>query len=142
MLHPLTKKLLAAFFLPILLDACAQRSFLERIEHDSGVTYQRTGKIIIRGTEADYGPGQDIEITEAFLIQQFWDSIHLARPYDVWYASGYRIVEFYGDPEAEPSLILYVNESSATHTNHSQQRYRCPGLHELIARLQADAFGD
>ena len=115
---------------------CASRTLPELIENKSHVTYQNTSRIVIRGTEADIGAGNDITIDEQYLIQEVWDAIYQSRPYDRWSASGYRVLEFYNDPDAPPSIVLYVNETGATHTSLNDRRFRCPGLHELIAELQ------
>lgn len=111
------------------------------IERESGITYQNTAKIILRGDEASGTAGKeivlDMNIEE---IQKIWDTIYQSRPYDHWALSGYRQLDFYSNEDSdEPDITLYINETSATHTSKNGKRFRCPGLPELIRKIWKSA---
>ena len=55
--------------------------------NERGVTHHNTDKIMLTGSQADFGPDVKVEIKEQFLIQEIWDSIYQSRPHDLWYAS-------------------------------------------------------
>ena len=116
------------------------RIVLERSgKHYSGLIQmirQNTQRIVLTGSEADYGASLKVNITEKFLIQDIWDRIYQSRPYDVWYASGYRQLDFYTrDQLTRPSLTLMVNASDACHIKGSSERFRCPGMDTVLMKL-------
>lgn len=119
----------------------ATPSMAERIEQASGITYTNTGKIVLRGDEASGTAGKTISLDgnlDDLIIQQIWDTVYQSRPYDRFALSGYRVLEFYADPESnEPDIVFYVNETSATHTNKNGMKFRCPGLPALIDEIWA-----
>ena len=108
------------------------------IEKESGITYRNTAKIILRGDEASGTAGTNVVLTDLdeYAIQDIWDTIYQSRPYDHVAMSGYREIEFYSDADADkPDIVLYVNETSATHTNRNDMKFRCPGLPKLLDEI-------
>ncbi|MEM6503986.1 MAG: hypothetical protein AAF711_00820 [Planctomycetota bacterium] len=107
-----------------------------------GASYDQCPKIVIAGSEADFGP-ISVNLIEQFEIQPLWTSILASRPYHIWYASGYLRVMFYDHEDADsPIATLLVNASGAAHIADSTEprRYFCPGLHELlIQHLEKEA---
>lgn len=120
----------------------ATPSMAKLIEQASGITYNNTGKIVIRGDEASDTIGKDIVLEgdlDDYVIQEIWDTIYMSRPYDRWVASGYRELAFYADADSDtPDIILYVNETSTTKNSKNDKRFRCPGLPALIDKIRAE----
>ena len=103
-----------------------------------GVSDLETGKVVIRGSEADFGSETEVTATADFIIQKVWDSVYASRPYHTWAASGYREIEFYRRPDdPQPVLTLLVNATDETHIRGrtAQDGFRCPGLHEYLMML-------
>jgi len=137
-----------------LLVGCATSPALVRELSSHSVTYRNTERILLTGSEGGYGRSVKVSITEHFIIQDVWDRIYQSRPYDVWYASGYRKLDFYprGQPN-KPSVTLMVNASDACHIQGSSERFRCPGMNTVLedllkreyrkrGRSKQDATGD
>ena len=125
-----------------LLTGCATRSLPDELAR-RGATYDRCPKIVIVGSEADFGP-IEVTLTEQPEIQRIWTTILSSRRYQVWYASGYRRLDLYAAEDAEtPAAILWVNASGAAHVEPGEgqrlDRFYCPGLHDLLMRyLEAE----
>jgi hypothetical protein len=118
-----------------LLAGCATSPVLVRRLSSHSVTDQETQRIVLTGSEGGYGASLKVSITEEFLIQDIWDRIYQSRPYKVWYASGYRQLDFYRQGQDEPSLTLLVNASDACHIKDTTERFRCPGISAVLEKL-------
>ena len=130
---------MAGMVLTLVAAGCSEPELVRKMEAQ-GASYLTTGKIVVEGSEADYGPIR-IEIAEPVEIQKVWDTIFLSRPYQVWFASGYRRVEFYRfQNDQTPLLTLYVNASGASHIDGASKRHRCPGLDEMLMGWLADEY--
>ena len=121
---------------------CAPNTLQRRLA-DRGVVYDRCPKIVIVGSEADYGP-ISVTLTASPMSQEVWDTIIPARPFKIWYASGYRQVRFYTHEDStEPAAILLVNASGAAHIEGDgdgpdwtqEGWYYCPGLGPFVMKL-------
>ncbi len=125
---------------PVILCGCAPSSLVSRIKIQ-GVTHLNTGKIVLYGSEADFGRDVRVEVEEHFLIQEIWDTIYQSRPARIWYACGYRRADFYADTNLEnPALTLWINASDACHIGTQKERFRCPKLNALVMNLLQDAY--
>ncbi len=108
-----------------------------------GVVYDRCPKIVIVGSESGYG---SIDVTMVALapeIQEVWDTIIPARPYDRRCACGYRRVEFYTHEDSNtPAATLLVNETGTTYLEDAEklEGFYCPGLRPLTERLLRAKF--
>jgi hypothetical protein len=103
-----------------------------------GVRYDSCGRIDIVGSEADVGDFRVPVVSSDPDFQNVWTAIIHSRPYKVWYASGYRRIEFFlGADSTTAVATLLVNESGGAHVKEAAgepQRFYCPGLHELAMR--------
>ncbi len=127
------------FIVLALFSGCASPSLVRQMKR-YGITHHNTGRIVLTGSEADVGPNIKVTIEEQCLIQEIWDSIYQSRPYGVWYASGYRRVDFYADPHRAPVATLWINESDASHLDGREERFRCPKLHALVITLLQEEY--
>ena len=127
-------------FCIFVLAGCAKNGLVENMQ-SHGITHEITGKIVLRGSEPDVGSKIIVPIREQFIIQEIWDSIYQSRPYSVWYASGYRHLDFYNNEnDSKPILTLLVNESGATHIQGTDKRFRCPGLEQYVMNLLTEEY--
>lgn len=139
-LHLPLRIFLSLFLMISLTAGCQQTSLVKKIK-SHGINDQATGKIIIRGSEADVGPNINVVITEQFVIQKIWDKIYESRPTSIWYASGYRQVDFYKSSEdIKPLFTLLVNESDASHIKGTTNRFRCPGLAAFASKMLLEEY--
>jgi len=130
------KQIIAGLLAVGFLAGCATSPTLVQKLANRSVTYENTERIVLTGSEGGYGSAVKVNITEEFLIQDIWDRIHQSRPYNVWYASGYKELAFYTrGQENKPSLTLLVNESEACHIEGATERFRCPGINAVLHKL-------
>jgi hypothetical protein len=125
-----------AIFL-LLLVGCAGPSLVREMSN-RGASYLQTGKVAIRGSEADVGSQITVEAKEGFIIQRIWDTIYASRPYTAWAASGFREVEFYRwEEDLEPVAVLLVNVTDEAHFKGQTPKdgFRCPGLSDYLMTL-------
>jgi len=112
-------------------------STLERQLGEHGVSYESCGRLELVGSESLVLVRVTLTPADSD-FQNVWTSILQARPFDVWFASGYISVEFYiTDESASPVAVLLVNASGAAHLKGSTgppERFYCPGLHDLMKR--------
>jgi len=112
-----------------------------------GATRSSTGAVRFVGSQGDFGPETNVTVTDPAVIEAVWDSIHSATETHLWYASGYRTVEFHrAAGDAEPLAKLMVNASGASHVaGAGRYRYNesagamvgmfaCKGLHEVVMK--------
>ena len=119
------------------MGCAAPRGLVQRLSDQFVTTrYRNTDKIVLTGSEGGYGASTTVTITAEFLIQEIWDSIYQSRPHDVWYACGYRKLEFHQRGQGdEPVLTLMVNASDACHIEGTSDRFRCPGINAILEKL-------
>jgi hypothetical protein len=120
----------------LVLTGCASSPELVQTLAERPITHMDTEKIVLTDSEGGCGASTSVTITELFIIQKIWDTIHQSRPYGVWCACGYRKLEFYraGHPE-RPAVILLVNETDACHIEGTSRRFRCPGINAVLEDL-------
>ena len=134
------KKITCSILIFGLLAGCVTPPTLVRRLSKHSITHQDTQKIVLTGSEGGYGASLNVNITEEFLIQDIWDRIYQSRPYNVWYASGYRQLDFYRRGEEEPSLTLLVNVSDACQIKNTTERFRCPGINAVLEKLLKNEY--
>ena len=137
-------RMCSAVVLCVLAVGCAEPTLVQAMKARD-IREENTLKIVLRGSEADFGSTIWVECVYPSIIPEIWDSIHASRPYGVWFASGNRRLEFYTDMDGQtPALTLLVNESGAAHILEGAgaypPRYRCPGLHELLMKLLKEEY--
>lgn len=115
--------------LVVFLEGCVSTPKLVRTMAKHGITDQNTEKIVATGSEGGWGASTQVVLDAHFLVQDVWDAIYQSRPNDVWYASGYRKLDFYRHGEGDaPCLTLLVNASDSCHIEGTTKRFRCPGI--------------
>jgi len=123
-----------------LMAGCASPSLVTRMRAE-GVTPLNTAKIVLQGSEADFGPDVRMEIGEHFLIQEIWDSIYQSRPETCWFMSGWRRADFYADTDSsKPAVTLWINASDACRIDGDSDLFRCPKLDELVMELLSNPW--
>ncbi len=112
---------------------------LVQILKSKGITYLNTDKVIIYGSQADYGSNTKVLGEWSWLIQKIWDKIYQSRSFDEWAMSGYRTIEFY-KKESKLKVTLLVNETDVCFIENENREkgkkgFRCPGLNEFLMNL-------
>lgn len=117
-----------------------------------GLTPTTVARLVVRGSEADFGSSSSSEIRDPRSIEDVLFRLAHGEPTQLWYTSGYRTLELYhrDDPKV-PRLVLAVNESDAVHVPNSPRfrydpkvgvhygRFRCHGLNDLLMESLAAA---
>ena len=102
---------------------------------EKGVTYLNTSKVVIYGSQADFGTDTKVVGEWTWLIQEIWDKIYQSRPLNNWTTSNYLRVEFYTD-DNKVKAVFYVNETDNCFLSEKDKNgYRCPGIYSYLIKL-------
>lgn len=112
-----------------------------------GVKPETTSHLRFAGDESSNTAGVKLTIAMPETVETVWRSIVGSKRYGVWYASGYRRLEFHSKGSKDPAAVLLVNESDqcflsgdpdAAYAEDSKRepvRFRCLGLHAYLMRI-------